>query len=185
MKRLKTYSLDYIKMNKALHEAPKGFGGGGARHAIDVAALGNQIEAESLLDYGAGQQKLSEALKKDHPDVFRSIVDFDPAIEAISSRPKPADVVACTDVLEHIEPEYIENVLADLAQLAKKALYLEIATRPANKTLPDGRNAHLTVQGKEWWVDRLSKYWNKMSVREIRNPGKTPDLRSIIVTVFI
>jgi hypothetical protein len=32
-----------------------------------------------------------------------------------------------------------------------------IANRPARKTLPDGRNAHLIQQGREWWLPRLAQ----------------------------
>jgi hypothetical protein len=46
-------------------------------------------------------------------------------------------------------------VLAHLAALAGKALYLVIATRPANAVLPDGRNAHLLVRSADWWLERL------------------------------
>ena len=34
---------------------------------------------------------------------------------------------------------------------ADKFAFFAISTRPAKKTLPDGRNAHLTVQSPDWW----------------------------------
>ena len=81
--------------------------------------------------------------------------DYDPAIPGKDAPPGPADLVVCTDVLEHVEPEHLDAVLDDLQRLAKKSLFLLIATRPASKALPDGRNAHLTIEPPKWWIPKL------------------------------
>ena len=47
------------------------------------------------------------------------------------------------ELMEHIEPECLEEVLDNLQWLSLKAVFLVIATRPAKKMLADGRNAHL------------------------------------------
>ena len=41
------------------------------------------------------------------------IKEYDPAIPGKDSLPEPADIVVCSDVLEHIEPNYLLNVLVD------------------------------------------------------------------------
>ncbi len=182
-----TISPEYVKQNAELHARPKGYGGDGARHAGAIVKLAEAAGALSLLDYGAGQRRLSEALREHHKGAFHTITDYDPAIPKISMRPEAHDLVACTDVLEHVEPEYLDNVLADLIALAKRGLYLEIATRPANKTLPDGRNAHLIIETPEWWIDKLSTAWMgqylTIAYRRIDNPGKTPACRALVVEV--
>lgn len=181
MTRLKTISKDYLRLNKELHKSPQGFGGGGARHVAAILQLAEQTGAKTLLDYGAGQCKLSKALKDGSPPFFESMQDYDPAIIGISESPRPADLVACTDVLEHIEPAYLDNVLQELFELTRKSCYLEIATRPANKTLPDGRNAHLIVEGEAFWMEKLSRFNWEMTVDRVIHEGKTPPLRAIIV----
>ena len=85
------------------------------------------------------------------------IWEFDPAIAVKEQTPKPADVVVCTDVLEHVEPDYLDAVLVDLRRVTKVCLFVAISTKPANKNLSDGRNAHLIVESADWWVARLSK----------------------------
>jgi hypothetical protein len=79
-------------------------------------------------------------------------------------------MVVCTDVLEHIEPEHLDAVLRHVCSLAKKAVFLQIATRPAKKCLPDGRNAHLTVQSAEWWLAKIPARieWSASDGREVR-----------------
>ena len=62
-----------------------------------------------------------------------------------------------TDVLEHIEPVFLDNVLKDIHETFSKIAFLIIATSPAKKFLPDGRNAHLIVETPGWWKDKLEK----------------------------
>ncbi len=81
--------------------------------------------------------------------------EYDPAIEGKDGRPVFADLVVCTDVLEHIEPDRLDNVLTHLRTLARRAVFVVINTQPSNKTLTDGRNAHLIVEPAVWWYERL------------------------------
>ncbi len=64
--------------------------------------------------------------------------EYDPAVAGKDLPPEPADLVVCTDVLEHIEPDCLDDVLSDLARLTKKVLLVNISTRPAVKVLADG-----------------------------------------------
>jgi hypothetical protein len=104
-----------------------------------------------VLDYGCGRGSLAEALKP------HRCQQYDPGIPGRDVLPKPSDVVVCTDVLEHVEPDKLESVLDHLARLTARAAYIVIATRPANAVLPDGRNAHLIVETPEWWLERLEQ----------------------------
>ena len=83
------------------------------------------------------------------------VTNYDPCIEGLDFPPVPHEVVACTDVLEHIEPELVENVLSELRRLTKKVALLVINTGPAKKTLADGRNAHISMHPEYWWMDRI------------------------------
>jgi FkbM family methyltransferase len=113
------------------------------------------------LDYGCGKQTLAAAL----PDL--RVIGYDPAVPGLDAPPQPADLVVCTDVLEHVEPELIDNVLDDLCRVAKKAAFVTVATRPAVKTLADGRNAHLTVQPLAWWRASFESRFDIVEVREL------------------
>ncbi len=109
-----------------------------------------------MLDYGAGRGSLAEALRLLVPADIR-ISEYDPAVPRIQDMPVFADLVVTTDVLEHVEPERLGAVLAHLRLLARKAIFAVIATRPSNKVLSDGRNAHLILEQDAWWVERLLK----------------------------
>jgi hypothetical protein len=144
----------YLLLQAELHARPNGYGGKGDKWADGVAALVARLGAFSVLDYGCGQGSLKRALSE-KVDARVIVREYDPAIPLKSGWPEFADLVVCTDVLEHIEPERLSSVLVHLKTLARKAVFVVIATRPSNKTMTDGRNAHLTVESAEWWIARL------------------------------
>lgn len=113
----------------------------------------------TILDYGAGQGGFKRALN----DPSKDVREYDIGIPKISVTPSPADFVVCIDVLEHVEPEYIDAVLKDLARVTKLAGYFNISTVPASRTLSDGRNAHVTIQPFSWWVEKVLKEFNIVS----------------------
>jgi hypothetical protein len=49
--------------------------------------------------------------------------------------------------------------MSDLRDLAKRAVFLVVATRPAKKVLADGRNAHLIVEPASWWLPKIMDRW--------------------------
>jgi 2-polyprenyl-3-methyl-5-hydroxy-6-metoxy-1,4-benzoquinol methylase len=145
-------SSDYVAQNRELHDKNSSYGVSVMRHLDTIKKLYEKIEARSLLDYGCGKGLLAKNL--DFP-----IWEYDPAIVEKSANPRPADLVVCVDVLEHIEPEYLNSVLEDIRRCVKKVGYLVISTIPAKKFLPDGRNTHLIQENKDWWVNKLSHYF--------------------------
>ena len=149
-------SAEYRALNAQLHKENivYGIGGvdGGKKRSEVVLKLYESVGAKSLLDYGAGKQQLTKNLPM-------PIWSYDPAFPEISESPRPADLVVCLDVLEHVEPDKLDFVLSDIARCILKCGYFIIYTQPAQKILPDGRNTHLIQEGKEWWEDKLSKYF--------------------------
>jgi 2-polyprenyl-3-methyl-5-hydroxy-6-metoxy-1,4-benzoquinol methylase len=145
-------SNEYLEQNKALHKGTLGYGVGGGKHAKTVLRLSEEMKTTSILDYGCGKGYLAKAIPF-------PIWEYDPAIEGKEEAPRPADIVVCLDVLEHIEPERLDLVLEDLRRVTRRVGYFVIHTGPSMKTLPDGRNAHLIQENKAWWTQRLSKHF--------------------------
>lgn len=153
-------SESYRQANADMHAAKPHFGSSGYKHLKRVAELMREHRCRTVLDYGCGKQTLAAAMP------WARIASYDPAIPELAKPPMPADLVVCTDVLEHVEPECLEDVLDDLRKLTLKCIYLEIATSDAKKHLEDGRNAHLIVQPLEWWLPNLL---TRFSVRTLDN----------------
>jgi hypothetical protein len=119
-----------------------------------VVDILNTYEFKSVLDYGCGKGTLAASIGN------TIVSEYDPAIEGKDSPPEPADLVVCTDVLEHIEPQLLDNVLKHLASLTNRRLLFNIATKYAlSHTLPDGRNPHLIVKPAWWWKFQIEKYF--------------------------
>jgi hypothetical protein len=137
----------------ALKHRQRRWGKDGHSHAGEVLAFAAELEAGAILDYGCGCGTLKAAVE---PQI--RVFEYDPGIPGKDGLPKPQDLVVCTDVLEHIEPEKLEAVLEHLHRLAGKGAYVLIATSPAREILPDGRNAHLIVKPPEWWLGQLGRF---------------------------
>lgn len=154
-------SPEYRAANAELHSRG-GYGISGYKWARDVYRIAREIEARNVLDYGAGQGTLFRAVREHNGQVPLPFEchEYDPAIPGKDERPGPADLVVCGDVLEHIEPECLYAVLSDLRDLAKRAVFLVVATRPAVKILADGRNAHLIVEPAGWWLPKIMDRWH-------------------------
>jgi len=138
----------YRELNARMHRENPVYGVSGQKYAPLVRELMKGFGTSDILDYGAGKRTLEQALGF-------PIHNYDPCIPGLDARPEPHDIVACTDVLEHIEPDCLDDVLKDIRRCTRKVAFFLIATRPANKSLPDGRNAHLIQQPYEWWQERL------------------------------
>jgi hypothetical protein len=97
---------------------------------------------------------LGQTLKQ-HLKLPLSIRHYDPAIPEWAVTPEPSRLVACIDVLEHIEPVLIDNVLDDLQRLTAGVGFFTVHTAAAMKVLPDGRNAHLIQEPAAWWLPKF------------------------------
>jgi hypothetical protein len=158
---LKLISDEYRALQHELHSRGN-YGVSGQKWAENVRALASAYECDTVLDYGSGRGTLRQALALGPAPPFM-IREYDPCIPEKAGMPQPADLVFCGDVLEHIEPEFLGNVLDHLRVLTLKIFYAVIATQPAAKYLADGRNAHLIIEGPAWWLPRLQANWAMIS----------------------
>lgn len=127
------------------------WGKDGGKHVAAVTEFANRIGAKGILDYGCGRGRLAKGIANIR------VWEYDPGIPEKAAMPKPADLIVCTDVLEHVEPINLANVLDHIFRLARIGAYFVVATREANAVLPDGKNAHLIVKNAEFWVKALQK----------------------------
>jgi hypothetical protein len=126
------------------------------------------MEIDHLLDYGCGHNlSLMETLKPTRDFRYQG---YDPGVPEYAGDPIPADMVVCIDVLEHIEPECLDDVLDHLEALVERVLFATVHTGPAGKNLPDGRNAHLIQEPPEWW---LPKFMERFELQGFNSRGNT------------
>ena len=159
-------SEGYRKEQQILHETTD-YGTASIEFAPMVTSIINSSKVTDILDYGCAGQKLAKHIKPDH----KVLVDcYDPAIPDLSESPEPCSgLVACIDVLEHIEPDLLDNVLDDLKRVTLNYGFFSIHCEPAVKILSDGRNAHLIQESYTWWMPKLWQRFDIMNYSQTKN----------------
>lgn len=128
------------------------------------------LSPSSIIDYGAGRSDI--ALWLGEKAGATRAARFDPAVPGIDRMPEGRfDVVTSFDVLEHIPEDELDSVLAEMAAVGRDALLI-IDIAPAKAILSDGRNAHVTLHGEEWWHERLAAYFPAIRPFKIRRPHR-------------
>ena len=110
--------------------------------------------AKSLLDYGCGKAQ-------HHPEDWNAY-KYDPAYPKYDKKPEAGrkfDLVICIDVLEHIPQADLPRIIKEIFDYSGKYVFATAATSKAGKTLPNGMNAHATVQPEEWWNELFAQYY--------------------------
>ena len=134
------------------HKQEKTWGVGPKWNIIRICNFLHKNKIEKILDYGCGKgEYLPFILPID-------IKNYDPAVLRWSVDPDVEDYLMCFDVLEHVEPKLLDNVIQHMVSKFRKKAILIVSTREARETLPSGRNAHLIVKPAEWWVEKISRY---------------------------
>lgn len=169
-------SPEYRKQQEHLHETQV-YGTASIEKAPTIAKIMNAFGVTKLLDYGSSAlcnlfKTMTEQRLVDHKFQY---IPYDPAVAKYAERPEPAEFVACVDVLEHVEPELLDNVLNDLERVTECMGFFSVHCGPAGKVLQDGRNAHLIQQPPEWW---LPKIWERF---ELQNFAKTEQGFDVVV----
>jgi hypothetical protein len=133
-----------------------GWGASGYHHASEIVRFANYLGAGNILDYGCGRGTLKPAIQSFSDEhVSHDVREFDPGIFGKDGLPQQADLVVATDVLEHVEPDYLDVTLRYLRVLACRGAFFIIALSPSRETLGDGTNAHLIIESRDWWLDKL------------------------------
>ena len=172
------FSSEYRDLNRDLHRSNPDYGKAAYALAPWVLTLTKETGVRSILDYGCGKGTLKPALLALDPDI--RVVEYDPAVPGKDADPQPCELVVCIDVLEHIEPDCLRDVLTHIQQVGLAGAMFVIDTKPSGKTLADGRNTHLIVEDQLWWEETLSRYFDIKFSSPLAPP---PEPRLIILCV--
>lgn len=145
------------KLVWATNSMPWGGAVNGKVPKIYQYALDN--DCKSILDYGSGKSDFLITLDEQFPDHGLKINQYEPGRPEFAMDPEISDMSICIDVLEHIEPEKLDAVLEHIYNKTNKIFYFAVCLLPSHGTFPDGQNLHLIIEDKEFWLDKLSKYY--------------------------
>jgi hypothetical protein len=142
---------DYYKSVLEQEHANGEWGVASVHYAPRVANMMKRYNLNEVLDYGAGAGNLEKTLKTILPDVI--VYNYEPGIPKWNIIPSPCKMVACIDVIEHIEPECIDSVLDDLERVIEGYAFISISTTLANRVLNNGWNAHICLKDPQEWKE--------------------------------
>jgi len=138
------------------------------RHLQTIRKLIAATGARTVLDYGSGKGvkykarnikiKNERAESVQHYWGVETITCYDPGYGPYSALPRGQfDAVVCTDVLEHLPESDLPWIMEEQFRFAKRFVFGNIASYPAEKILPNGENAHCTIQDARWWHELIRK----------------------------
>lgn len=135
----------------------------------------------SAIDLGSGSGKGAKALSKSL-EVTMLDLTFDGLVEDLPFRRIQSSLWAdwgksnewdwgyCTDVMEHIPPEYTMLVIDRIMASCRQAFF-HICLVPDGFGKAIGQPLHLTVMPFEWWRDRLSEFGTMVECRDFLHNG--------------
>jgi hypothetical protein len=164
-----TISNEYLELQKELHKNPA-YGVASLSFAPFIADLITQLGIKSISDYGAGKKNLLKGLESNGITEI-TYFPYDPVFPDYG-QPQAAELVCCIDVLEHIEPDLVKNVLNDLEKIVDHIGFFSIHTGPAKKILADGRNAHLIQKSTSWWLPLLCEHFEIIQLQHHQYSGE-------------
>lgn len=146
-------------------------------HAAAAIARFQPSRGDSFIDFGAGAGYASRHLQ----DAGFGVLAIDIAANAMEPSiarrvpllvgnlwDVPVDVTAdwgfCCDVMEHIPPDRIHDVLRFVRKSTLRSTYFSISLRPDGCGQLIGHPLHLTVHQQPWWMVTLSKHWQRLTV---------------------
>jgi 2-polyprenyl-3-methyl-5-hydroxy-6-metoxy-1,4-benzoquinol methylase len=157
-------SQTYKSVLKETHAKLNDTWGGGhsidklPQYEVDMKAK----DVSTILDYGCANGKFKVYMNANKPHY--TVYEYDPGIAGKDALPQSADYIVCCDVMEHIEPELLDNVMLHLQSLMLKGGFFNISTKDAVTLLSDGSNAHKLVRDGEWWVDVFKQYFDLSNI---------------------
>lgn len=177
MNTISNYMLD---QNEKFHDQREDYGSYGYRWKLGISALIKKHNIDSIIDFGAGKKTLEKSMGHEIP-----IQSYDPAFDGLTPNLTPADLLVCTHVLEHVEPEYLQSTLDYLSTLTNKVFLLVMDNGISGKILPDGTESNLIQKDMDWWESKIKKSFNaditninrqafikKGQIKEINSPDK-------------
>ena len=76
----------------------------------------------------------------------------------------------CTDVMEHIPPEFVDETLKNIFRSADK-VFFQICLQEDHFGQELGETLHLTVKPFTWWRDKLGEYAEIIEARDLIHNG--------------
>lgn len=145
----------------------------------DVVRFLGEVGANSVLDYGCGQEGQLVTGMASRSPTFKAR-EFDPTVEGKDEQPSPADLVVVHDYLPYVEQGKVSATLDHIEELARRGVYIAIPVHQDQKAKELGveKWAH---QMEPWdWLTDFAERWPFYVFRD-SGPSDNPDKPRMLV----
>lgn len=97
----------------------------------------------------------SENFLSDIPHINADFLNYSKDLEE-----KSYQVSLCMDVLEHIDPNFVDIFLSEIHRISDFSL-LGIAN---HSDIIENIELHLIQEDSKWWTNKIQKYWSKIEL---------------------
>jgi len=156
-RRREAERLKYVKL------AGSARGYGGTNHGRHAYATVIAWQPRFVVDFGCGDNAFIRELRRRGIDGLgidfaNPGADVAAPMQCVPLASGIADVVTSFDALEHLLPEDVDLVLAEMRRVGRPSghFMFSICTRPSRITV-DGQNLHPTVRAIGWWIERIGR----------------------------
>jgi hypothetical protein len=179
MTQPQTYSPAHIRRQREAHTKADGYGRHRHLYLHDtIRRLAARLKQErpegglTWLDYGCGKGSFIEQILP--MGLFSKVAGYDPAVEAFHARPEGHyDLVTCLDVLDKVEPRFLDAVLADVAVNTSGLAIFDHLTLPKH-------GSGLTPHPPFYWTHLVRRHMDVMDTT-VEFPGMQDFERAVIV----
>jgi len=147
----------------------------GCRFAVDVTT---KLQFHTMLDAGTGNGALTRlmrqhgknaygielsraVLEKECPDLLSKNYVEPGILTNLPFEDNSFDLVMSSDVLEHIHPEEVDQVVKELVRVSRRHLFLSISLKGHTKATADKddeAHRHTMLRPREWWHNIFRKH---------------------------
>jgi SAM-dependent methyltransferase len=164
--------MKYLDEYRRLHGEGKFPGRSMLQYVPQIADLVAKYKSKTILDYGCGEgrqwshERAQNVIGCDIPTLY------DPGTAAWSARPSGKfDGVICTDVMEHVPEEELQDVVEDIADFAEQWAFISVCCRPSKlMRFQDGTNIHVTIHPFSWWKEFMETHFKTAQLVLVESP---------------
>tara|TARA_R110002051_G_scaffold310143_1_gene383100 strand:- start:184 stop:879 length:696 start_codon:yes stop_codon:yes gene_type:complete len=158
---------DQNSLGGRLHYGGKNWGSGAYGYIQD-------LEIDSFVDVGCGRNDfanwgVNQGINAVGVDIACPLADFVCSSRELPFKDKKFEYVTSFDMMEHLLPEEVDDTLDEFFRVASKGFLFTISYKRSNKKV-DGKQIHLTIQKKEWWLNKISQYGKINFYRGVMTP---------------
>lgn len=114
-------------------------------------------QCKTIIDYGCGKSNFKGFLIE--KDYHYEVTEYDIGIVGKDILNIKADFTVCVDLLEHIEPECLDNVLRHIQKHTLKGVFFSICKVKSHGSFKDGTNLHRIINDEDWWYSKVLQYF--------------------------